>query len=261
VNASNPKLSVRSLYKTFNTLNVLNDISEEVRQGEFVSIVGPSGCGKTTFLRIIGGLEAATSGEARLDGRLIKGPGSDRGFVFQQDNLLPWRTVLGNAVIGPEINGNAGPQTNNRAREILRLVGLSGFEGYYPQQLSGGMRQRVNLARALVLDPELLLMDEPFSALDAQTREIMQVELIRIWEEGRKTVLFVTHQIDEAVILSDRIFVFARRPGRIQEVVHVPLPRPRTLKMKRDPGFVALVDTIWRMIENDVRASVLEELT
>lgn len=260
MSAPTSKLTVRNLYKTFNTLNVLDDISEEVRQGEFVSIVGPSGCGKTTFLRIVGGLEASTSGETRLDGRLIEGPGSDRGFVFQQDNLLPWRTVLGNTVIGPEINGKAGPETNKRARKILQLVGLSGFEGYYPQQLSGGMRQRVNLARALVLDPELLLMDEPFSALDAQTREIMQIELIRIWEEGRKTVLFVTHQIDEAVILSDRILVFARRPGRIKEVVNVPLSRPRTLKMKRDPTFVALVDTIWRMIENDVRASVLEEL-
>jgi NitT/TauT family transport system ATP-binding protein len=260
VNATNPKLVVRDLCKTFGALNVLDNISEQVVQGEFVSIVGPSGCGKTTFLRIIGGLETSTSGEARLDGRLIEGPGSDRGFVFQQDNLLPWRTVLGNTVIGPEINGNAGPKTDTKAREMLRLVGLNGFESYYPQQLSGGMRQRVNLARALVLDPQLLLMDEPFSALDAQTREIMQMELMRIWEEGRKTVLFVTHQIDEAVILSDRVLVFARRPGRIQEIVQVPLPRPRTLKMKRDPTFVALVDRIWQLIEHDVRSSVLEEL-
>jgi len=260
VNPTDPKLTVSNLCKTFNTLDVLDNISGQVSQGEFVSIVGPSGCGKTTFLRIVGGLETATSGETRLNGRLIEGPGSDRGFVFQSDNLLPWRTVLGNTVIGPEINGKAGAETNRKAREMLRLVGLSGFESYYPQQLSGGMRQRVNLARALVLDPELLLMDEPFSALDAQTREIMQMELMRIWEEGRKTVLFVTHQIDEAVILSDRVLVFARRPGRIQEIVNVALPRPRTLKMKRDPSFVSLVDTIWRMIEHDVRASVEEEL-
>ena len=141
----------------------------------------------------------------------------------------------------------------------MKLVGLSGFENYYPRQLSGGMRQRVNLARALAVDPDLLLMDEPFSALDAQTREIMQTELLRIWEEGRKTVLFVTHQIDEAVYLSDRVFVFARRPGRINEIVDINLPRPRPLSMKRTPEFVAYVDHIWKLIEDDVRASVLEE--
>jgi NitT/TauT family transport system ATP-binding protein len=253
------KLTVRHLSKAFNDLKVLHDISQDVAQGEFVSIVGPSGCGKTTFLRIVGGLEPATSGEARLDGRLIDGPGSDRGFVFQQDNLLPWRNVLGNAMLGPEISRSVSSEIKERVVALLRLVGLAGFESYYPRQLSGGMRQRVNLARALAIDPQLLLMDEPFSALDAQTREIMQTELLRIWEEGRKTVLFVTHQIDEAVILSDRVFVFARRPGRIQEVVDVPLPRPRKLEMKRDPVFVALVDSIWRMIEDDVRVSVLEE--
>jgi NitT/TauT family transport system ATP-binding protein len=253
------KLTVRHLSKAFNDLKVLQDISQDVAQGEFVSIVGPSGCGKTTFLRIVGGLEPATSGEARLDGRLIDGPGSDRGFVFQQDNLLPWRNVLGNAMLGPEISRSVSSEIKERVVALLRLVGLAGFESYYPRQLSGGMRQRVNLARALAIDPQLLLMDEPFSALDAQTREIMQTELLRIWEEGHKTVLFVTHQIDEAVILSDRVFVFARRPGRIQEVVDVPLPRPRKLEMKRDPVFVALVDSIWRMIEHDVRVSVLEE--
>ena len=254
-----PKLTVRNLSKAFDGLKVLHDISLDVAQGEFVSIVGPSGCGKTTFLRIVGGLEPATSGGARLDGRLIDGPGSDRGFVFQQDNLLPWRTVLGNAMLGPEVSRSVGPEIKERALALLRLVGLAGFESYYPRQLSGGMRQRVNLARALAINPQLLLMDEPFSSLDAQTREIMQTELLRIWEEGRKTVLFVTHQIDEAVILSDRVFVFARRPGRIQEIVDVPLARPRTLEMKRDPVFVALVDSIWRMIEHDVRVSVLEE--
>jgi NitT/TauT family transport system ATP-binding protein len=254
-----PKLKVRHLSKAFNDLKVLHDISQDVAQGEFVSIVGPSGCGKTTFLRIVGGLEAASSGEARLDGRLIDGPGNDRGFVFQSDNLLPWRTVLGNTMLGPEVAHTANEETKQRALKLLTLVGLAGFENYYPRQLSGGMRQRVNLARALAIDPQLLLMDEPFSALDAQTREIMQTELLRIWDEGRKTVLFVTHQIDEAVILSDRVIVLARRPGRIQQIVDVPLPRPRTLAMKRDPVFVALVDSIWQMIEHDVRASVLEE--
>jgi NitT/TauT family transport system ATP-binding protein len=258
--AMEPKLTIRALTKTFNDLAVLKDVSVDIRKGEFISIVGPSGCGKTTFLRIIAGLEAATSGAVSLDGRALHGPGDDRGFVFQQDNLLPWRTVLGNVMVGPQIGGYANSETIGRARNLLALVGLAGFENYYPRQLSGGMRQRVNLARALAVDPELLLMDEPFSALDAQTREIMQTELLRIWEAGRKTVLFVTHQIDEAVLLSDKVIVFARRPGRIQEIVDIPLERPRALAMKRDPSFVGHVDHIWRLIEHDVRTSVLEEL-
>ena len=253
------KLSVANLTKRFGSLEVLQNISTEIRSGEFISIVGPSGCGKTTFLRIIGGLEQANSGEAHLDGRRITGPGADRGFVFQQDNLLPWRDILANTEIGPEINGALSPAQRENTLRLLKLVGLEGFEHYYPRQLSGGMRQRVNLARALAVDPALLLMDEPFSALDAQTREIMQTELSRIWEEGRKTVLFVTHQIDEAVYLSDRIFVFARRPGRINEIIEVDLPRPRPLSIKRTPRFVEYVDYIWKLIEDDVRISVLEE--
>ncbi|MDO9442051.1 MAG: ABC transporter ATP-binding protein [Beijerinckiaceae bacterium] len=253
------KLSVQALTKKFGDLEVLRAISAEIKRGEFVSIVGPSGCGKTTFLRIVGGLEKANSGEVKLDGRVLTGPGSDRGFVFQQDNLLPWRNILSNTEIGPEIGGYRNADQLKKTMRLLKLVGLEGFEKYYPRQLSGGMRQRVNLARALAVDPDLLLMDEPFSALDAQTREIMQTELMRIWEEGRKTVLFVTHQIDEAVYLSDRIFVFARRPGRINEIVEVDLPRPRPLQMKRTPEFVKYVDHIWKLIEEDVRASVLEE--
>ncbi|MDB5411209.1 MAG: ssuB 1 [Rhodospirillales bacterium] len=253
------KLSVAGMTKSFQDLDVLRDISVDVAKGEFISIVGPSGCGKTTFLRIIGGLEKATSGTARLDGRVIDGPGSDRGFVFQHDNLLPWRTVFSNAQIGPEIGGYVNAEQAKRTHSLLRLVGLDGFAGFFPRHLSGGMRQRVNLARALAVDPDLLLMDEPFSALDAQTREIMQTELLRIWEEGRKTALFVTHQIDEAVYLSDRVFVFGRRPGRISEIVPIDLPRPRPLSVKRRPEFVALVDRIWQLIEEDVRASVLEE--
>ena len=168
-------------------------------------------------------MEQASNGTIRLDGNVVTGPGSDRGFVFQNDSLLPWRTVLANALIGPEVNGRVDAAARARTMDLLRLVGLGGFEHYYPRQLSGGMRQRVNLARALAVDPKILLMDEPFSALDAQTREIMQTELLRIWEQGRKTALFVTHQIDEAVYLSDRILVFARRPGRIQEIVPIDL--------------------------------------
>ena len=254
-----PKLEIRALGKMFGELQALQAISLAVERGEFISVVGPSGCGKTTFLRIIAGLEPASTGEVLLDSRAVRGPGGDRGFVFQTDSLLPWRTVFANAIIGREVAGQVGPAERQRTMELLKLVGLEGFEHYHPRQLSGGMRQRVNLARALAIDPEILLMDEPFSSLDAQTREIMQTELMRIWEEGRKTVLFVTHQIDEAVFLSDRVLVFARRPGRMLESVAIDLPRPRALALKRTAEFVRYVDHIWRLIEDDVRASVIEE--
>jgi NitT/TauT family transport system ATP-binding protein len=254
-----PKLEIDHLSKSFGTLSALEDVDIKVREGEFVSLVGPSGCGKTTVLRIIAGLEPSSAGAIRIDGAAVTGPGPDRGFVFQADCLLPWRRIWSNAFIGQEINHRIDPAQRSLTDKFLKLVGLSGFDGYFPRQLSGGMRQRVNLARALALDPKVLLMDEPFSALDAQTREIMQTELLRIWEDGRKTVLLVTHQIDEAVFLSDRVAVMARRPGRVVEIVPIELPRPRTLDFKRRPDFVALVDRIWRLIEREVRESVLEE--
>jgi NitT/TauT family transport system ATP-binding protein len=254
-----PKLAVSQLSKSFGDLEVLRGISLTVDRGEFIALVGPSGCGKTTFLRIIAGLERESAGDVLLDGRLVRKPGLDRGFVFQNDNLLPWRTVFANAMIGREIAGPISAADRKSTMELLKLVGLQGFEHYHPRQLSGGMRQRVNLARALAIDPEILLMDEPFAALDAQTREIMQTELLRIWERGQKTVLFVTHQIDEAVFLADRVLVFARRPGRLQAEIKVGLPRPRTLMMKRTNEFVGLVDRIWRMIEDDVRTAALFE--
>ena len=254
-----PKLAISRLNKSFGDLEALRGINLGVERGEFISVVGPSGCGKTTFLRIVAGLEHATSGDVLLDGRTVREPGTDRGFVFQNDSLLPWRTVFANAIIGREVTGSIGPADRKRTVELLKLVGLEGFENYHPRQLSGGMRQRVNLARALAIDPEILLMDEPFAALDAQTREIMQAELLRIWERGQKTVLFVTHQIDEAVFLSDRVLVFARRPGRVQDEIKIALPRPRKLEIKRTAEFVALVDRIWRMIEDDVRAAALYE--
>jgi len=256
-----PKLTVSHLSKWFGDLEALRDIELAVERGEFISVVGPSGCGKTTFLRIVAGLEHATVGDVQLDGRVVREPGTDRGFVFQNDSLLPWRTVLANTLIGREVTGAIGPAERKRTMELLKLVGLEGFEHYHPRQLSGGMRQRVNLARALAIDPEILLMDEPFAALDAQTREIMQAELLRIWERGHKTVLFVTHQIDEAVFLSDRVVVFARRPGRLQAQIKIALPRPRNLAIKRTAEFVSLVDRIWRMIEDDVRAVALYENT
>jgi len=256
-----PKLALNGLTKRFGNLEVLRDINVAIERGEFISLVGPSGCGKTTLLRIVAGLEPASAGAVLLDGRAVREPGGDRGFVFQNDSLLPWRTVLANTLIGREVTGAIGPAERKRTMELLKLVGLEGFEHYHPRQLSGGMRQRVNLARALAIDPEILLMDEPFAALDAQTREIMQAELLRIWERGHKTVLFVTHQIDEAVFLSDRVVVFARRPGRLQAQIKIALPRPRNLAIKRTAEFVSLVDRIWRMIEDDVRAVALYENT
>ena len=252
------KLSVQHLSKNFDGLEVLDDVSLEVAEGEFVCIVGPSGCGKTTFLRIVGGLETTNGGVIEIDGNPVDRPGADRGFVFQADSLLPWRRVFNNAFIGLEVNHRTTDDDKSMTRKLLDLVGLAGFEEYFPRQLSGGMRQRVNLARAIAVNPEVLLMDEPFSGLDAQTREIMQTELLRIWREGGKTVIFITHQIDEAVYLADRVVVFARRPGRIQDIVQIELPRPRELSIKRDEAFAPYVDRIWKQIELDVRESVMQ---
>ncbi len=257
-----PKLEVRNLNKSFfvrgRDLEVLSEINLAVRPGEFVSLVGASGCGKTTLLKIIDGLIPPSTGEIFLDGRSISKPGLDRGFVFQMDGLFPWRRVVDNVSFGLELQGVNKKETERRAIECIELVGLTGFEKYYPAELSGGMRQRVNLARALVVDPQVLLMDEPFASLDAQTREIMQGELLRIWRTKTKTVLFVTHQIDEAVYLSDRVFVLTTRPGRLRDQIKIDIPRPRTLETKRTTQFVAYVDRIWKLIEEEVRSGMLE---
>jgi NitT/TauT family transport system ATP-binding protein len=253
------RLVIRNLQKRFGDLVALSNVNLDVAAAEFVCLVGPSGCGKTTLLRIIDGLETADDGECLLNGTAISGPGPNRGFVFQADSLLPWRNIWKNVKLGQEVIGRRSAADDERCRSLIELVGLKGFEGYYPWQLSGGMRQRANLARALAIDPDVLLMDEPFSALDAQTREIMQNELMRIWEAGRKTVLFVTHQIDEAVYLSDRVVVLGRRPGRIKEIVDIELERPRPLHMKRSAKFTAYVDRIWGLIEQEVRESLSEE--
>jgi NitT/TauT family transport system ATP-binding protein len=259
VNPATPKLSVVHLTKTFDELEVLADINVDIAEGEFVSIVGPSGCGKTTFLRIVDGLEPFDSGEVRIDGRLTTKPGPDRAFVFQSDALQPWRNVWKNAAFGLEIQRRLDEPAQARLAQLLELVGLKGFEKYYPRQLSGGMRQRVNLARALAVGPKVLLMDEPFAALDAQTREIMQTELLRIWSQAKSTVLFITHQIDEAVYLSDRVLVFGRRPGRVQADIRIDLGRPREPAVKRTPPFIAYVGRIWDLIEAAVRESVMDE--
>jgi NitT/TauT family transport system ATP-binding protein len=237
----------------------LRDVTIGISAGEFVSIVGASGCGKTTFLRTVDGLIQPTSGEILIDGQAVTGPSSNRAFVFQRDSLFPWRSTLSNTIFGPEVRGDDRAAARRLALKMLDLVTLGGFEKYFPHEMSGGMRQRVNLARALTFNPDVLLMDEPFAALDAQTREIMQSELLRIWQESQKTVLFVTHQIDEAVFLSDRVLVFTVRPGRLKQVVDIDLPRPRDLRIKRTPEFVDYVEQIWRLIEEEVRQSVRPE--
>jgi len=259
-----PKLEARGLSKAFRKgdlrVDALRDVTLRIREGEFVSIVGASGCGKTTLLRLLDGLLEPTSGSVLIDGRVVNRPGPDRGFVFQQDRLFSWRTVEGNTVLGPELQRKAIGVARGVARQFLRLVGLDRFDGYFPHELSGGMRQRVNLARALTVGPEVLLMDEPFASLDAQTREIMQAELMRIWRETGKTVVFVTHQIEEAVYLSDRVLVLTVRPGRLKEEVAIDLPRPRELAVKRTLEFVRYTDRIWRLIEEEVREGMGREL-
>ena len=254
------KLELRNISMQFSrrgqTFEALRDVSLQVETGEFISIVGASGCGKTTLLRIVDGLRPPTRGEVWVDGRPVDRPGPDRGFVFQQDGLFPWRTVLDNVIFGLEVQGKSKGDARKRADTLIRLVGLNGFEQHFPHELSGGMRQRANLARALTIDPDVLLMDEPFASLDAQTREIMQSELLRIWRSNRKTVLFVTHQIDEAVYLADRVVVMTSRPGQVKAVVDVDIPRPRDLSVKRTPRFLELVDEIWKMIEEEVKAAL-----
>ncbi len=234
------------------------DVSFTVRDGEFVSIVGPSGCGKTTLLNVIAGLLPCEDGSVRVDGAQVRGPGVGRAMVFQQASLLPWRTVVGNVRYGMEMQRRFDRRTMaERAAQFIRLVGLEGFENRYPSELSGGMQQRVNLARALAADPKVLLMDEPFAALDAQTREFMQAELLKIWAKTRKTVIFITHQIDEAAYLADRVLVMGTRPGRLKHEFQVPFGRPRPLAVKRDPGFLRLSDQIWRLIEEEAERTGL----
>jgi NitT/TauT family transport system ATP-binding protein len=228
----------------------VRDCSFQVWPGEFIAVVGPSGCGKTTLLNALDGLVPITGGTLQLHGRVVAGPGRDRAMVFQAPSLLPWRTVRGNVAYGLELQGMAARQRLDHAQRFIELVGLRGFEHYYPSELSGGMLQRVNLARALACDPEILLLDEPFANLDAQTREYMQLELLKIWERASKTAIFVTHQIDEAAYLADRVLVMTARPARVKAAYKVDLPRPRPLSMKRkEPRFLELVEKIWEDIE------------
>ena len=247
------KLELKDLSFAYASLPALHEVSFDVEEGEFVSIVGPSGCGKSTLLSVIDGLSPATGGKIFLDGHEVREPGYDRALVFQEPSLLPWRTVMANVTFGLECQNMPKKEAREKALRLISLVGLDGFAEVYPYQLSGGMQQRVNLARALAVDPEILLMDEPFAALDAQTRELMQAELLGVWQRTRKTVLFVTHQIDEAIYLSDRVIVFSGRPGRVADIIVPNLSRPRALKIKHAPEFLASVDRIWSLIQSDMR--------
>jgi NitT/TauT family transport system ATP-binding protein len=254
-------LKIENVDKTFlrngkSSVEALRGIDLSINEGEFVSIVGASGSGKSTLLRIIDGLLEPTGGAVLVDGVKVDRPGPDRAMVFQQDSLLPWKTVSENVGYGLTLARRPKAEVAQIAQRFVDLTGLRGFESNYPHQLSGGMRQRVNVARALAVDPKILLLDEPFAALDAQTREIMQTELLSIWQKTRKTVLLITHQIDEAVFLSDKVIVFSARPGTVKEEVVIDLPRPRDLELKRQPEFIGLVDRIWKLIEAEVRAGV-----
>ena len=233
-------------------VNALKGFDIDVNEGEFLSIVGPSGCGTSTFLNVLLGLIKPDSGDLRMHGKPIAGPGQDRAMVFQEFGLLPWRTVLNNIELGLELKGVPAQTRRKTSEHFIEMVGLTGFEGHYPHELSGGMKQRVGLARALATDPDVLLMDEPFAALDAQTRDLMQVELLRIWQEARKTVLFVTHQIDEAIYLSDRVMVMTKRPGHAKKIFPIDLPRPRDYEMRVTPEFNDLKLEIWHALRDEI---------
>ncbi|CDR02466.1 ABC transporter ATP-binding protein [Streptomyces iranensis] len=239
----------------------LDGIDLEISAGEFTVVVGPSGCGKSTLLDLLGGLTRPTSGRILLDGEPVTGPGLDRGIVFQQYALLPWRTALGNVEFGLEATGVPRRRRAERAREYLDLVGLSGFEDRHPHELSGGMRQRVAIARSLAYDPDVLLMDEPFAALDAQTRELLQDELLRIWERTGKTVVFITHGIEEAVYLGQRVAVLTSRPGVVKEVVPIALDARATADdVRSSPEFARHRHRIWSLLRDEVaRAQQLEK--
>ncbi len=228
----------------------LKGVNLKVKKGEFLTIVGPSGCGKSTFLDMIAGLAHPSYGEIYIDRKLIKGPALDRGIVLQGYALFPWRTVRQNVDFGLEIKGVAKRERSNISQKNINLVGLQGFEDRYPYELSGGMKQRVAIARALAYDPEVLLMDEPFAAVDAQTRETLQDELLRIWEETHKTIIFVTHSIDEAVFLADRVAVMTVNPGTIKEVVKINLPRPR-IGIRSSAEFGRIRQLIWELLQNE----------
>jgi NitT/TauT family transport system ATP-binding protein len=271
---SSAKISFRDVGKSFpvrgsagsgrrGAVTAVEGVDLDVATGEFVVLVGPSGCGKSTLLDLLAGLTKPTTGEILLDGRPVTGPGLDRGIVFQQYALLPWRTAAGNVEFGLEARGLSRRERAERARHFLDLVGLTGFEDRHPHELSGGMRQRVAIARSLAYDPDVLLMDEPFAALDAQTRESMQDELLRIWRRTGKTIVFITHGIDEAVYLGQRVAVLTSRPGRVKKIVPIELAsRSAVADMRSSPEFAHYRHEIWSLLHDEVaRAQQLEEVS
>jgi len=259
-------IQVRKVSKTFEDLSgntggsveAIRMIDFEVRRGEFVSLVGPSGCGKTTLLDIIGGLERPTGGEVILEGERVESPHPKAAMVFQTMSVFPWRTALTNVEFGLELRKVDSRTRRNKALEVLHLVGLQGFEYKYPSQLSGGMNQRLAIARALALDPDILLMDEPFGALDEQTRFLMGLELLRIWEATRKTILFITHSIAEAIQLSDRVLVLSMRPSVVKEEIPIPLPRPRTIETLTTDACKEIEHHIWDILKVEALKGLAE---
>jgi NitT/TauT family transport system ATP-binding protein len=250
-------LAIENVSKTFNAKRggtvqgtlALTDVSFTVEDGEFLVIIGSSGCGKSTLLRLIDGLIAPSEGRVTIHGQEVTGPGPDRGVVFQQANLLAWRTVRGNIEFGLECLGVDKAERRRRATRYIDMVGLTGFEDHYPAQLSGGMQQRVGLARAFAVEPEILLMDEPFGALDAQTRLILQSELEHIWSANRRTAILITHDMEEALFLADRIVVMSSHPGRVSSIIEVPFARPRDDEIRADPRFAEMKATLWEALK------------
>ena len=256
--AAPPKIEARGVCKVFESprgqVRAIDGIDLVAQPGEFISIVGPSGCGKSTFLYIVGGFVAASGGTLTVDGAPVQRPDPSRGIVFQEFVLFPWKTVLGNVMYGLAERGVPRRERRERAQAYIDMVHLSGFEKHYPKELSGGMKQRVALARTLIMDPDILLMDEPFGAIDAQTRVVLQTELLQIWERTKKTVLFVTHSVEEALYLSDRIYVLSGRPSRVREVIDVDLPRPRDAEaIVGTPRYGELHRRVWSLLQAEQR--------
>ncbi len=246
------KVKIENVVKKYNTrkgeMIALNGVNLDIRENEFICVVGPSGCGKSTLLNIIAGLHEPTSGRVLVDGKPVEGPGPERGVVFQQYALFPWLTVLKNVEFGLKLKGITGEQAEAEAMKYLKMVQLEQFANSYPKELSGGMKQRVAIARAYAVNPEVLLMDEPFGALDAQTRTQLQSELLETWQTEKKTCFFITHDVDEAIILAQKVIIMSARPGRIKEIVDINIPYPRTQETKMSPVFLELKNYIWSQV-------------
>jgi NitT/TauT family transport system ATP-binding protein len=258
---SDVAISLRNVMRRFHPKKrppfvAVRDVTLDVPEGTFLSVVGPSGCGKSTLLGMISGLQPASAGEVRVRGRPVRDVQRDVGFIFQRDALLPWKTVLDNVAVALVFRGQPKPRAREVAREWIARIGLAGFEGYYPHQLSGGMRKRVSLAQTLVYDPPIVLMDEPFSALDVQTRNLMENELLQLWAEDRKTVVFITHDLEEAIALSDQVVVMTASPGRVKAAYPIELPRPRNVtEIRFEPAFGRVYERLWADLRDEVLVS------